>query len=100
MSETIELRLPQATDFRCCGCGTASFDGVKPCECVTMVGSRWTNGKPEYLVFKTKVQAQRLALSALIKTRLLGVKPEDQDLVLEDGDWMTIVAALEGRPDV
>jgi hypothetical protein len=43
------------------------------------------------------VEACRLELSELIKSRILGVRPEDQDLVLEDKDWREIVAALEGR---
>lgn len=46
-----------------------------------------------------KVRAARLALSETIKTRILGVRPEDQDVVLEDDDWFHIIAALEGdRP--
>jgi hypothetical protein len=35
-------------------------------------------------------------LARLIKTRLLGVAPDSQDLVLEDRDWLRIIAALEG----
>lgn len=85
--------------FRCCGCGKAALGRVKPCDCPTMVGSIWRDGaKPEYVVFISQIAARRLALSELIKTRLLGVHPEDQDLVLEDGDWADIVAALEGVP--
>lgn len=41
-----------------------------------------------------------LALAELIKTRLLGVRPDDQDLVLEDEDWRLIIAALEGPASV
>lgn len=89
-------RLPSSADFRCCGCGAASLDGVKPCGCPTMVGARVGHPICEYVVFKTQTQARRLALSGLIKTRLLGVRPEDQDLVLDDHDWIEIVAALEG----
>jgi hypothetical protein len=89
-------RLPSSEDFRCCGCGAAAFDGVKPCGCPTMVGARGGFSQREYVVFKTETQARRLALSNLIKTHLLGVRPDDQDLVLEDHDWMEIVAALEG----
>lgn len=40
-------------------------------------------------------QASRTALSEIIKTRLLGVRPEDQDITLEDADWMEIIATLE-----
>lgn len=94
--DTVPIRLPTANDFRCCGCGTASFDGVKPCDCYTMVGSRRVDGKPEYRVFMSRAQARRLALSELIKTRLLGIRPEDQDLILEDHDWIEIISALEG----
>lgn len=90
------MRLPSETDFRCCGCGRASIDQVKPCDCPTMVGGRGSVPGREYVVFKTVTQARRLALSQLIKTRLIGVHPEDQDLVLEDHDWFEIVAALEG----
>lgn len=85
--------------FRCCGCGKVAHDRVKPCNCYTMVGARdKAGGGSEYIVFISHTAARRLALSDLIKTRLLGVHPEDQDLVLEDGDWADIVAALEGVP--
>lgn len=33
-------------------------------------------------------------LARLIETRLLGVRPDDQDLQLEDEDWRTIIDAL------
>lgn len=83
--------------LRCCGCGKAAVGRVKPCDCATMVGFRDHGaGRHEYIVFISQTAARRLALSELIKTRLLGVHPEDQDLVLEDGDWAEIVAALEG----
>lgn len=94
------MRLPTKDDYRCCGCGQAALDEVKPCNCVTMVGARdGVDGRRQYVVLKTQKQARREALSALIRERILGVRPEDQDLVLEDEDWMEIVAALEGdRP--
>lgn len=79
--------------WRCCGCGAAATGEVKPCQCATQVG--WRDGK--YIVFMSPAQARRLELSELIKTRLLGVLPEDQDLTLEDGDWAEIITALEGR---
>ena len=37
------------------------------------------------------------SLAELIETRLLGVEPDEQDLVLEDYDWRTILAALSDR---
>lgn len=86
-----------ANPLRCCGCGKRANGRVKPCDCPTMVGGRdKEDGHREYIVFITATDARRLALSDLIKTRLLGVKPEDQDLTLEDSDWAEIVAALEG----
>lgn len=39
------------------------------------------------------------SLAELIETRLLGVEPDDQDLVLEDDDWRTILAALSQTDD-
>ena len=38
--------------------------------------------------------AGREALSKIIRQRLLGVAPDDQDVVLEDDDWRLILAAL------
>lgn len=32
-----------------------------------------------------------------IRTRLLGIAPDDQDVTLEDSDWLLILGALEGR---
>ncbi|MGN6539159.1 MAG: hypothetical protein ACTHKQ_25960 [Mesorhizobium sp.] len=92
--------LPSSTNFRCCGCGKAAVGQVKPCDCVTMVGARDdADGRREYIVFTSQKAANRLALSQLIKTRILGIEPDSQDLVLEDADWAEIVAALEGdRP--
>lgn len=35
--------------FSCCGCGAPSPNGVKPCDCPTLVGARnGANGKREY----------------------------------------------------
>lgn len=46
-------------------------------------------------------KADNDALADLIETRLFGVAPDDQDLVLEDDDWRTILAALRTpRPEV
>lgn len=44
------------------------------------------------------ISSQQLAsanLAELIKTRLFGVPPDDQDVVLEDQDWSKILSALE-----
>lgn len=40
--------------FRCCGCGLASPDEWKPCDCTTGVGYRIVRGKTDYLNFKTE----------------------------------------------
>lgn len=40
----------------------------------------------------------REKLSETIKTRLLGVEPDEQDVVLEDNDWRMILAALSPSP--
>lgn len=83
-------------DYRCCGCGKVAIGRVKPCDCPTGVGGRDdAMGRREYAVLLTKREARCLTLSELIKTRLLGVDPADQDLVLEDSDWADIVVALE-----
>ena len=37
-------------------------------------------------------------LADLIETRLLGIEPDEQDVVLEDSDWRVIVAALRLSP--
>lgn len=42
----------------------------------------------------TGMPQRRYVLADLIRTRLLGVRPDDQDLVLEDKDWTEIIAAL------
>ncbi|MEW6626543.1 MAG: Lar family restriction alleviation protein [Pseudomonadota bacterium] len=42
--------------------------------------------------------ALREQLAELIRTRLLGVEPDDQDLQLEDHDWRVILAALSEAP--
>jgi len=53
-------------------------------------------GTRHYVVLMSRERAERMDLSSLIKTRLLGIAPEDQDLALDNDDWMRIVAALEG----
>lgn len=91
------MKLPSSNDFRCCGCGAASIDEVKPCECITMVGARGPHDARDYTVFKTRLQAEREKLSDIIKADILGVHPEDQAVVLEERDWMLIIGALEAR---
>lgn len=82
--------------WRCCGCGAAAMGRVKPCNCPTGVGGRDNAaGYREYIVFLSLHEARCLEISDLIKTRLLGVAPDDQDLVLEDSDWAHIIQALE-----
>ena len=44
-------------------------------------------------------QHERQALADLIKSRLMGVLPDDQDLVLEDSDWALIIGSLEDSAD-
>lgn len=41
---------------------------------------------------------KREKLSETIKTRLLGVEPDEQDVILEDDDWRMILAALASTP--
>lgn len=42
--------------------------------------------------------SDQTVLAAMIRTRLLGVRPDDQDLALEDQDWRLIISALEAAP--
>lgn len=87
-----------ANPWRCCGCGKFATGEVKPCDCVTMCGARDdVDGKRQFVVFMSLTAARRLAISETIKNSLLGVRPEDQDVVLDDADWGEIIAALEGR---
>lgn len=39
-----------------------------------------------------------LALADVIRSRLLGVAADDQDVTLEDGDWRLIIERLEATP--
>lgn len=41
---------------------------------------------------------EAVALADLIETRLLGVRPDDQDLALEDHDWRLILQSLRTAP--
>ena len=42
--------------------------------------------------------AGRETLSKIIRQRLLGVAPDDQEVVLDDDDWRLILAALAHPP--
>lgn len=42
--------------------------------------------------------SEREKLAATIKRHLLGVAPDDQDVVLEDDDWRLIIQALRPQP--
>lgn len=44
---------------------------------------------------KPQAPAEAGELIETIRTRLMGVAPDDQDVTLEDGDWLMILAALE-----
>ncbi len=46
--ESDRLLREDPTLFRCCGCGLAAPEEVKPCGCVTGVGFRRINGVMEY----------------------------------------------------
>lgn len=43
-------------------------------------------------------EGEAAKLADLIRTRLLGVDPDDQDLQLEDDDWLLILTALAQPP--
>lgn len=40
---------------------------------------------------------QQFGLAEVIKTRLMGVDPDEQDVHLDDDDWKAILAALDDR---
>lgn len=100
VSPHVHLAAVSDEPYRCCGCGTPSLDGVKPCECPTGLGYRLdAKGHPNDIVrFITPDERADAKLAQLIRTRLLGVDPGDQDLELEDHDWERIIAALDGAP--
>lgn len=83
--------------YRCCGCGAISETGIKPCDCPTGLGYRLdAKGSPNDIVgFMTAKARDAAELAHLIRTRLLGVDPDDQDLELEDHDWQLIIDVLE-----
>jgi hypothetical protein len=42
-----------------------------------------------------KIEPEPFRLAETIRSRLLGVRPEDQDVALEDSDWQIILSALD-----
>lgn len=75
------------TDWKCSGCGAPTPDRVRCCECPTSCVSR--EGESAW-----KIEPGPHILAETIRTRLLGVRPEGQDVVLEDTDWRIILDAL------
>lgn len=74
--------------WTCMGCGIASPNRVRACYCPTNCVSNGS-GKSAW-----KIEPEPYRLAETIRTRLLGVRPEDQDVVLEDKDWLLILQAL------
>ena len=70
----------------CTDCGDTgiAFQTERPCTCDAAARQAPTDERQE--------------LVDLIRTRLLGIRPEDQDIELEDDDWRTILAALTAEP--
>lgn len=79
------------SEWKCSGCGIASPNRVRSCECPTGAVRR-SNGEGAW-----KIEPNIAALVETIQTRLLGIRPDDQDVVLEDDDWRLILTAL-GAP--
>ena len=74
-------------DWKCSGCGKPTPDRIRCCECPTNCvsgsqGSAW------------KIEPAPHLLAETIRSKILGVAPEDQDTVLEDSDWHLILNAL------
>jgi hypothetical protein len=76
-------------DWKCAGCGAPSPDRFRSCRCPT---NCVTIGHGKKSAWKIEPEPHRLAET--IRSRLLGIKPEDQDVVLEDSDWKLILAGL------
>lgn len=74
--------------WKCCGCGKPSPGRFRICDCLTTCVSD-DSGKSAW-----KIDPIPHKLAETIRTKLLGVRPEDQDVVLEDADWQVILAAL------
>ncbi|MCW2228067.1 hypothetical protein M2238_002192 [Bradyrhizobium elkanii] len=76
------------TDWKCSGCGVPTPNRVRCCNCPTnCISDGQGNGA-------WKIEAGPSKLAETIRTKLLGVRPEDQDVVLEDSDWRLILTAL------
>lgn len=75
-------------DWKCSGCGKPSPDRLRTCDCPTncLSGSKGS---------ALKIDPAPHFLAETIRTRILGVPPEEQDVVLEDHDWRLILNALE-----
>jgi hypothetical protein len=76
-------------DWKCSGCGTPTPDRIRVCDCPTNCVSNG-NGKSAW-----KIDPWPNRLAETIRTKILGVRPEDQDVVLEDADWLLILKLLE-----
>jgi uncharacterized protein (DUF1499 family) len=74
--------------WKCSGCGIASPNRFRMCDCPTNCVSNGA-GKSEW-----KIEPEPYRLAETIRTKLLGVAPEDQGVVLEDSDWQIILKAL------
>jgi len=59
-------------------------------------GIRWAD--EALAIPETEKAVEGKGLADLIETRLISVHPDDQDLVLEDDDWRTILTALAHPP--
>lgn len=73
--------------WTCSSCGKPSPNRFRVCDCPTNCVS--FNGKSAW-----KIESGPHKLAETIRSRLLGVAPEDQDVVLEDADWRLILTAL------
>jgi hypothetical protein len=82
---------PNTMGWVCAGCGVPSPEQERSCACPTNVVLR---GPIERREQAWKREPGVAKLSNTIRTRILGVRPEDQDVVLEDADWQTILTAL------
>lgn len=77
------------TDWKCTGCGKPTPNRVRNCDCPSGVVYR-SDGPTEW-----KLAPDLYRLSKTIRTKLLGVRPEDQDVVLDDDDWRLILETID-----
>jgi hypothetical protein len=77
------------TEWKCSGCGKPSPDRFRICDCPTNCVSDMI-GKTAW-----KIDPAPRRLAETIRTLILGIAPEDQDVVLEDADWRLILELLE-----